>query len=137
MPLTQNEDLKTILSETKTIAVVGWSNKANRPSNEVAAYLTSAGYSVYHVNPVIASTPEQPVYATLAEVPVPIDVVDVFRRSEDVPDVVEAAIRVGANVVWMQEGITNDAAAQRAEDAGLKVVQDRCMKITHRKLMGS
>lgn len=134
MALTNDADIKRLLQETKTIAVVGWSNKPRRPSNEVAAMLESAGYQVYRVNPTIKDA-DVPVYASLADVPAPIDVVDVFRRAEDVPEVVEAAIAVGAKAVWMQLGIVNEEAARRAEEAGLTVVMDRCMKIEYNRLL--
>lgn len=133
MPLTNDADIKNLLENTKTIAVVGWSNKPRRPSNEVAAMLESVGYEIYRVNPTISDA-DVPVYASLADVPVPIDVVDIFRRPEDVPEVVEAAIQVGAKAVWMQLGIVNEEAAQRAEEAGLTVVMDRCLKIEHNRL---
>jgi predicted CoA-binding protein len=135
MVLTQDADIRQILEQSKTVAVVGWSNKEDRPSNRIARRLVSFGYEVYHVNPTIASTPEQPVYPTLADIPVKIDVVDVFRRAEDVPEVVEDAIAVGAKVVWMQQGIVNEEAAKRAESAGLKVVMDHCMNDEYVRLI--
>jgi predicted CoA-binding protein len=135
MVLTQDADLRQILEQSKTIAVVGWSNKPDRPSNRIARRLVSFGYEVYHVNPTIASTPEQPVYASLADIPVKIDVVDVFRRAEDVPEVVEDAIAVGAKAVWMQQGIINEEAGKQAEAAGLKVVMDRCMNDEYVRLI--
>ncbi len=95
--------------------------------------LESVGYEIYRVNPTVTNA-EVPVYPTLADVPVPIDVVDVFRRAEDVPEVVEAAIQVGAKAVWMQLGIVNEDAARRAEEAGLTVVMDRCLKVEHNRL---
>ncbi|MBE2192827.1 MAG: CoA-binding protein [Anaerolinea sp.] len=135
MTLQSDADLRQLLQETKTIAVVGWSNRPDRPSNEVAAYLKAAGYDIYPVNPILKSTPEQTVYGSLAEVPVKIDVVDIFRRAEDVPEVVAEAIKVGAKAVWIQLGIINESAAAEAESAGLKAVMDRCMKIEHQRLV--
>jgi hypothetical protein len=134
MPLRTDAEIKALLENTKTIAVVGWANKPDRPSHGVAAALKNAGYEIYPVNPTIASTPEQPVYASLADVPVKIDVVDVFRRPEDVPAVVEQAIAVGAKAIWMQLGIVNEEAARQAEAAGLAVVMNKCMKVEHHRL---
>ncbi len=135
MPLTADQDLKRLLEQAKTVAVVGYSNKPDRPSNEVAKALQAAGYAVYPVNPTLQSTETERIYASLADIPVPIDVVDIFRRAEDVPEVVEAAIAVGAKAVWMQLGIVNEAAARRAEEAGLAVVMDHCMKVERRRLL--
>lgn len=135
MPLTEDRDIKRLLEQAKTVAVVGYSNKPNRPSRDVAEALKQAGYTVYPVNPTLQSTDEERIYAGLADIPVPIDVVDIFRRPEDVPEVVEAAIAVGAKAVWMQLGIVNEAAARRAEEAGLTVVMDRCMKVERRRLL--
>ncbi len=135
MPVTRDEDIRRILEQTKTIAVVGYSNKLHRASRDVAHALRRFGYDVYAVNPTIASTPDDPVYARLSDIPVPIDIVDIFRRAEDVPDVIEAAIAVHAKVAWMQLGIVNEEAAHRAEEAGLTVVMDRCLKVDHMQLM--
>src|SRR5690349_6141995 len=135
MPVTRDEDIRRILEQTKTVAVVGYSNKPDRASNEVAHALERFGYAIYPVNPTLSSTPERRIYASLADVPVPIDIVDVFRRAEDVPPVVEAAIAVNAKVVWMQLGIVNEEAARRAEEAGLTVVMDHCLKVDHMLLM--
>ncbi len=135
MPLTEDRDIKRLLEQAKTVAVVGYSNKPNRPSRDVAEALKQAGYTVYPVNPTLQSTDEERIYAGLADIPAPIDVVDIFRRPEDVPEVVEAAIAVGAKAIWMQLGIVNEAAARRAEEAGLTVVMDRCMKIERRRLL--
>lgn len=134
MPLTSHADIGQLLTEARTVAVVGWSNKPDRPSYDVAQALQSYGYEVYLVNPTIKSLTNQVVYASLADIPVPIDIVDIFRRPEDVPEVVEAAIAVGAKAVWMQLGIVNEEAARRAEAAGLKVVMDRCMKVEGRRV---
>jgi hypothetical protein len=137
MVLTQDADIRQILEQSKTVAVVGWSNKEDRPSNRIARRLASFGYQVYHVNPTIASTPEHPIYPGLADIPVKIDVVDIFRRAEDVPEVVKDAIAIGAKVVWMQQGIVNEEAAKMAEQAGLKVVMDRCMNDEYKRLIVS
>ncbi|MEP7286256.1 MAG: CoA-binding protein [Chloroflexota bacterium] len=136
MTLMQDVDIKHLLETAKTVAVVGYSDKPDRPSNDVARALKAAGYEIYPVNPMLQSDNGQKVYASLAEIPVPIDVVDIFRRPEDVPPVVEDAIATGAKAVWMQLGISNDAAAERAEEAGLQVVMNRCMKVENRRLLG-
>jgi uncharacterized protein len=136
MPINTDEGLKALLAQSKTVAVVGWSNKTDRPSYQIAAALKQFGYEIYPVNPTVASTPEQPVYASLADIPVKIDVVDIFRRPEDVPGVVAEAIAIGAKAIWMQMGIVNEAAAAQAEAAGLSAVMDRCMKVEHRRLRG-
>ena len=137
MVLTQDADLRQLLEQSKTVAVVGWSNKPDRPSNRIANRLMNYGYQVYLVNPTIESTPEQPVYAALADIPVKVDIVDVFRRAEDVPEVVKDAINIGAKAVWMQQGIVNEDAAKQAESAGLKVVMDHCINDEYRRLIGT
>jgi predicted CoA-binding protein len=123
-----------ILQSARTIAVVGLSSKRFRPSYGVAQYLQSAGYRIIPVNPEETEVLGEKAYPDLDSVPEPIDVVDVFRRSEFVPDIVEAAIRKGAKVVWMQEDVIHEAAARRAEEAGLDVVVDRCILKDHRRL---
>ena len=131
-----NDGLRRLLQETKTIAVVGLSPKPDRPSHEVAAYLQLAGYRIVPVNPACEEVLGERCYPSLREIPVPIDLVDVFRRPEDVMSVVEDAIAVGARALWLQLGVIAPQAAARAEDAGLKVVMDRCTKIDHRALLG-
>jgi hypothetical protein len=126
--------LKNLLTSSKTIAVVGLSPKESRPSNMVARYLLEAGYRVIPVNPGQKEILGLPCYADLEAVPEPVDIVDIFRRSEDVEPIVEAAIRIGATAVWMQEGVVNEAAAQMARAAGLTVVMDRCLKTVHADL---
>jgi hypothetical protein len=134
---TVNEkELKDVLGHSKTVAVVGISPKPDRPSYLVAAYLQSEGYRIVPVRPDDEEILGEKVYHSLTEIPkdIEIDIVDVFRKSEDVPPVVEEAIQRGAKVVWMQEGIFNAGAASRAEAAGLKVVMDRCMKKERQRL---
>ncbi len=136
MPLTRDSEIRQALEHSKTIAVVGYSNNPWRASHGVAQAMKSFGYTIYPVNPRQESTPRQRIYASLSEIPAAIDIVDIFRRPEYVPDVVEAAIAVHAKVIWMQLGIVNEAAARRAEEAGLKVVMDRCIKIDYARLIG-
>ena len=124
-----------IFEYTKVIAVVGLSSDPTRPSNGVGAYLQRAGFQVIPVNPNETRVLGERSYATLEEVPVPVDMVDIFRRSEYVAGVVESAIRIGARCVWMQEGVLDETAAARARDAGLDVVMDRCTLKEHRKLL--
>jgi predicted CoA-binding protein len=128
------EELRQILAEAKTIAVVGLSDKPERPSYEVAAYLQQEGYRIIPVNPNVREVLGEKAYASLRDIPEVVDVVDIFRRPEYVPPIVEDAIAMGAKVVWMQLGIINEEAALRAESAGLTVVMDACMAATHRSL---
>ncbi len=129
-------DIAEILRRARTIAVVGLSDKPERPSYDVASYLAEHGYRIIPVNPMIREWKGLKAYASLKDIPPGerIDVVDIFRRSEDVPPVVDEAIAIGAGAVWMQLGIVNEAAAAKARKAGLSVVMDRCMKIEHAKL---
>ena len=123
-----------LIRDAKTIAVVGVSSRPDRASNEVAKYLIDARYTVYLVNPTETEIFGMPVYDAVAEVPEPVDIVDIFRRPEDMPPVVADAIASGAKAVWMQLGIVNEAAAAEARAAGLEVVMDRCAKIEHGKI---
>jgi len=123
-----------ILDSARTIAVVGLSGKRYRPSFGVAEYLKRSGYRIIPVNPNEAEVLGERSYPNLDSVPEPVDIVDIFRRSEFVPEIVEAAIRKGAKMVWMQEDVVHDAAARRAEAAGLVVVMDRCILKDHRRL---
>ena len=125
------EDLRQILATSKTIAVVGLSDKPERPSYEVASYLKNEGYRIIPVNPKITETLGEQAYPSLRDIPEPVDIVDIFRRQEYVPSIVEDAIAIGAKVVWMQLGIINEAAAARARAAGLKVVMNACLATTH------
>ena len=133
----KDEEIKDVLQRCKTVAVVGISPKENRPSYGVAAYLKSKGYRIIPVRPDGDEILGEKVYHSLMEIPrgIEIEVVDIFRKSEDVPPVVEEAIRRGTKVVWMQEGIINQEARAKAEKAGLKVVMDRCMKKEHQRLL--
>src|SRR5688500_7467627 len=118
------EELQQILATAKTIAVVGLSDKPDRPSHAIPAYLQEEGYRIIPVNPKLSEVLGEKAYASLRDIPVPVDIVDIFRRAEDVPPIVEDAIAIGAKVVWMQMGIVNEEAAARAEAAGLTVVMD-------------
>ena len=113
------DDIDEILKNSRTVAVVGVSPKEDRPSYRVASYLKSQGYDMIPVNPACPEVLGEASYPDLLSVPRPVDVVDIFRRSEDVPLIVEQAIRIKAKVVWMQEGIVNEAAALMAQQAGL------------------
>ncbi len=126
-----NSNIPMILSNYKHIAVVGLSPKPHRASNSVASYLAAAGYSIYPVNPGHDEILGRKSYKSLMDIPVPIEVVDIFRKSKDVLPVVQEAIKIGAKAVWMQSGIINKDAAQLAINAGLDVVMDACMKIEH------
>ena len=127
-------DFAESLRAAKTIAVVGLSGRRYRPSHGVAEYLQRAGYRVIPVNPLETEVLGEKSYPNLSSVPLPVDIVDVFRRSEYVPEIVEEAILIGAKMVWMQEGVVHEAAARRAQGAGLKVVMDRCILKEHRRL---
>lgn len=131
LPLHPIPPVDEILRTTRSIAVVGFSPKVNRPSHMVAKYLMDVGFTVYPVNPGVSEILGQVSYPDLASIPEPVDVVDIFRRSEAVLPIVEAAIAIGAKVVWMQQGILNEEAASLARKAGLQVVMDRCIKIDH------
>ena len=135
MPIEDRGEIKKLLEESRVIAVVGHSDKAYRTSYSIAQYLRAAGYKVYAVNPTIDSVNGEPAYPDLAAVPEPIDIVDVFRRSEYLDRVVDEAIAVKAKAVWAQLGVIDDAAAKKAEAAGLKMVMDRCIKVDHAALI--
>jgi len=122
-----------LLGAAKTIAVVGLSSRRTRPSYGVSEYMQHAGYRIIPVNPQESEVLGEKAYPDLASVPGPVDIVDIFRRSEHVPEIVEAAIRIGAKAVWMQEGVIHEEAAARAREAGLTVVMDRCILKEHRK----
>jgi|SRR5262245_19798732 len=123
-----------LLRSAHTIAVVGLSNKRWRPSYGVSEYMQRAGYRIIPVNPALSEALGEKCYPDVGAVPEDIDIVNIFRRPEFVLEIVDAAIRVGAKAVWMQEGVVHEAAAERAQAAGLTVVMDRCLLKEHRKL---
>jgi hypothetical protein len=131
-------EIAEILKNAKAIAVVGLSDKAERPSYGVAKYLMEHGYRIIPVNPMISEWMGMKAYKSLLEIPSGerVDIVDIFRKSEDVPPIVEEAIAIGAKAVWMQLGVVNEAAAKKARAAGIMVVMDRCIKIEHQMNMG-
>ena len=128
-------NIPELLKKTRTIAVVGISSNPMRPSNGVSEYMKRAGYRIIPVNPNETEVLGVKSYARLEDVPEPIDMVNVFRRPEHVPELVESAIRIGAKSLWLQEGVIHNKAAQRARDAGLEVVMDKCLLKEHRRLI--
>lgn len=128
--MNEAETIKKIL-ELKTIAVVGLSPKPGRPSNNVATYLQSVGYKIIPVNPGHVEILGEKCYPDLKSIPNPVEIVEVFRRSDQVEPIIDQAITIGAQAVWLQDGVVNQAAAQKAEDAGLLVVMDDCMFRQH------
>lgn len=134
--MNNDQMMKDILLSARTIASVGLSSNQEKESYWIVAYLQEQGYRIIPVNPTADEILGEKAYPDLESVPEKIDVVQVFRRPEDVPPVVHSAIKVGAKVVWMQEGIVHEEAAQKAREAGLQVVMDACMRMTHRRLIG-
>jgi predicted CoA-binding protein len=128
-----SEEIRELLAKARTIAVVGLSNKPWRPSHGVSEYMQSRGYRIIPVNPNLTEALGEKAYARLEDVPEPVDIVNIFRRPEFVEPIVEAAIRIGARTVWMQEGVVNRPAAEKAKAAGLGVVMDRCILKEHRR----
>ena len=133
MPVIEAEQIAELLMSAETIAVVGLSDNPLRTSYRVSQYMQSQGYRVIPVNPAIRESLGEKAYASLDEVPEKIDIVNVFRRSEHVPEVVEEAIRLKLPAIWMQEGIVHEEAAQKARQAGIFVVMNRCIFKDHRK----
>ena len=133
-----DDDLRTLLAATRRIAVLGAHPDPAKPAYYVPDYLHGRGYAVLPANPVYAGRTlwDEPVRATLAEIGAPIDVVDVFRRSEQLADHLDDLLAVRPGLVWLQSGIRNDTIAGRLEDAGIAVVQDRCLMVEHRRLLG-
>lgn len=134
--LDENLEWQEILRNAKTVAVVGLSTDPTKDSHTVAAYLQSHGYRIVPVNPRASHILGERCYPDLLSVPVPVDVVDVFRPSEEAPAIVEQAIAIGARAIWMQVGIAHPEAAEKARQAGLKVVMDACMQMAHLRLSG-
>ena len=126
--------LHNILSQSKVIAVVGHSDKPDRTSYQIAQFLRSVGYTVYPVNPMVQEIDGQPSHANLKTVPEPIDIVNVFRRSEFLSEVVEEAIEVQARTVWAQLGVSDRTAALKAQQAGLNVIMNACLKVEYLRL---
>jgi predicted CoA-binding protein len=126
--------IEDILKNSRTVAIVGLSSNPERPSNLVGRYLKAHGYKVIPVNPTEKTVLRLKSYPDLTSIPVKVDVVDIFRRPEDVPPIVQEAITIGAKAIWMQEGIKNKEAAAVARKAGLKVVQNKCMRKQHIRL---
>jgi uncharacterized protein len=133
MSMDESQHITELLKTAKNIAVVGLSSSPMRPSYGVSAYLQSHGYKIIPVNPEINGALGEKAYPSLSEVPEKIDIVDIFRRPEFVPAVVEEAIRLKPAAIWMQEGVAHEAAAEKARKAGIFVIQDRCLLKEHRK----
>ena len=133
--MNSDKEMKEILLSAKTIASVGLSSNQEKESYWIAAYLREQGYRIIPVNPTATEILGEKAYPDLSSVPEKVDVVQVFRKPEDVPPVVDEAIQIGAKVVWMQEGISHEESAQKARAAGLQVIMDACMRATHRRLM--
>jgi predicted CoA-binding protein len=127
-------ELRSILGEARTIAVVGLSSNPTRESFGIARYLQDKGYRIIPVNPMETEVLGEQAYPSLLEVPVPIDAVDVFRRADTTPEIARQAVQVGAKVLWLQTDIVNDEAREIAEEAGLTVVMGVCIRTTHRRL---
>ena len=134
--LPSDAELASILGSARTIAVVGLSSKRSRPSHEVAAYLQGKGYRIVPVNPNETEVLGERAFASLLDVDVPVDAVDVFRRAEHTPEIARQAVQVGAKVLWLQEGIVNEEAYRIATEGGLEVVMGACMMRTRERLEG-
>lgn len=134
--MNSDKEMKEILLSIKTIASVGLSSNQEKDSFWIVSYLQEQGYRIIPVNPTATEILGEKVYPNLEAIPDKVDVVQVFRKSEDVLPVVESAIAIGAKVIWMQAGIVNAEAAQKARAAGLQVVMDACMRVTHQRLIG-
>ena len=128
--------IERLVRESRTIAVVGLSADPQRPSHGVARYLRRSGMRILPVNPALTSWEGLPAYASLADVPVPVDIVDVFRRPEHVPAIARDAVAIGAGALWLQLGVLSDEGARIAAEGGLDVVMDRCLAVEHREVVG-
>jgi predicted CoA-binding protein len=130
-----NNGIAELLKQSRTIAVVGLSDSRIRPAYGVSEYMQHAGYRIIPVNPKVENVLGEKAYQQLEDIPDKVDIVNIFRRSEFVAPIVDSAIRIGAKAVWMQEGVVDEASAQRARDAGLTVVMDRCILKEHHRLL--
>ena len=135
--MADDHEMRSILQKANSIAVVGLSDRTDRPSHGVSLYMQAHGYSIIPVNPRIHEALGVPAVASLSHVQCQIDIVNVFRQSHEVPAVVEEAISHGVKAIWLQLGVVNDVACKRASDAGLPVIQDRCIMIEHQRLIGT
>jgi len=136
MPMTDTQEIARLLARTRVIAIVGLSPKADRPSHEVAQFLLARGYDIIPVNPACTEILGRRCYPDLESIPRAVDMVDVFRKSEDVLPIAQGAIRIGAKSLWLQLGVVNPQATALAEAAGLAAVQDHCLKIEYAKRFG-
>jgi predicted CoA-binding protein len=135
--ITSDDGIAELLSRTKRVAVVGISDKQDRPSNGVSRWLMAHSHlDLYFVNPALTTVLGKPCYPSLRDIPVDIDMVDIFRKVSDIPAVVDEAIEIGAQSIWIQLGLVDDASAARAADAGLDVVMDLCIKVEYDRLKG-
>jgi hypothetical protein len=129
-----DEVMRDVLTNARVIAVVGHSDKPERTSYRIAQFLREVGYTIYPVNPTVSEIDGQPSYASLKNVPEPVDIVNVFRRSEYLPEIVDEAIAIKAKTLWTQLGVSDEASGQKALDAGLTVVMDACIKVEYLRL---
>lgn len=133
----KDSNLTRILTDTKVIAVVGHSDKPHRASYQIAQFLSLVGYTVYPVNPQVKTISGNPSYASLKDVPKTIDLVNIFRRSEYLSEIIDEAIAVGVKTIWAQLGIYDESAAQKAQNAGLNVIMNACIKVEYLRLIGN
>jgi predicted CoA-binding protein len=136
MSMNENEQITELLKKAKNIAVVGLSSSPIRPSYGVSAYMQTQGYKIIPINPEIKGALGEKAYASLSDLAEKVDIVNIFRRSEFVPAVVDQAIRLKPTAIWMQEGVSHEAAAAKARKAGILVIQDRCILKEHRARLG-
>ncbi len=130
-----DDEIRKVLENSRVIAVVGLSPKPERASHDVAKYLKEHGYKIIPVNPGQDEILGEKCYPSLSDIPEKVDIVDIFRRPEHIPPIMDEAIKMGAKTIWLQLGIRNDDAAQKGLDAGRTVIQDKCMLQEHRRLM--
>ncbi len=129
-----SKEIATLLSKSKVIAIVGLSDRPDRASNQVARYLKTHGYKIIPVNPVKDEILGEKCYSSLAAIPEPVDIVDIFRKIDAIPAIVDEAIKISARAIWLQLGLAHHESAEKARQAGLIVVQSKCMKIEHERL---